>query len=58
MKEENKLWKEYIKEREEENPERKRIFSVETSLNWHSELIPFYKSLILWGYNKGKEEKV
>ncbi len=54
MKQEDKLWKEYIKEREKETPKgRKRIFSIKHSLEWNPQLIPFYKSLLLWAYKRG-----
>ena len=55
MKSKGNLWKEYIKEKEEEKSS--RIFRAVSLLKfWDSENIPFYKELLFWGYKKGLKE--
>lgn len=54
MKKEDKLWNEYLEEIEKKNSN--RVVSVISVLRFfHTEKIPFYKSLILWGYKRGQK---
>lgn len=61
MNQADKLWDEFLKEKEEkENKKlgRKRLVSVMSVHRlFNSDDEPYYKELLLWAYKKGKQKK-